>query len=139
MLERWSVIAPPERIHVVTVPPSGTPPEVLLERFCSVIGVDPAALDREVPRANESLGQVQAELLDSQIEVETRVCRTLVDVRAELTRLRCGLVDAAQAGGRRILASGTHPFSTWQDQGVTPKPRYEQLARIRRSSSAWPT
>jgi hypothetical protein len=63
VLERWSVIAPPERIHVVTVPPSGTPPEVLLERFCSVIGVDPAALDREVPRANESLGQVQAELL----------------------------------------------------------------------------
>ncbi len=63
VLRRWSVIAPPERTHIVTVPPAGTPPEVLLERFCSVIGVDPAKLDREVPRANESLGLVQAELL----------------------------------------------------------------------------
>ncbi|MDP8954450.1 MAG: glutamate--cysteine ligase [Actinomycetota bacterium] len=72
--------------------------------------------------------QVQAELLDPQIEVETGVCDTLDDVRLELTRLRTGLVAAAQAQGRRIMASGTHPFSPWQDHGVTPKPRYQQLA-----------
>ncbi|CAN5262312.1 hypothetical protein BH18ACT9_BH18ACT9_10780 [soil metagenome] len=63
VLRRWSALAPPERTHVVTVPPSGTAPEVLLERFCSVIGVDMADLDREVVRTNESLGLVQAELL----------------------------------------------------------------------------
>ncbi len=79
--------------------------------------------------ARQTLGdQVQPELLDPQIEVETRVCHTLGEVRTEISRLRRGLVDAAQVEGQSILASGTHPFSTWQDQGVTPKPRYEQLA-----------
>ncbi len=72
--------------------------------------------------------QVAAELLDAQIEAETQVCETLEEVRSELTRLRHGLAGATEAGGARIMASGTHPFSTWQEQGVTPKARYQQLA-----------
>ncbi|MDQ3304390.1 MAG: carboxylate-amine ligase [Actinomycetota bacterium] len=72
--------------------------------------------------------QVAAELLDAQIEAETQVCETLEEVRSELTRLRHGLAGAAEAGGARIMASGTHPFSTWQEQGVTPRARYQQLA-----------
>ena len=95
VLERWSVIAPAERIHVVTVPPSGTPPEVLLERFCSVIGVDPAALDREVPRANESLGQVQAELLR----------RVNVALGGQLSRREDYRDTAKMYLSRRLLAS----------------------------------
>ncbi|CAN5178098.1 glutamate--cysteine ligase [soil metagenome] len=79
--------------------------------------------------ARRSLGdQVQAELLDPQIEVETSICTSLAEVRAELNRLRAGLVSAAESRGRRILPSGTHPFSTWERQGVTPQPRYRQLA-----------
>lgn len=63
VLDRWSRVVPAERIHVVTVPPAGSPPGLLLDRFCQVLGVPPESLDREVPRRNAALGRGQAELL----------------------------------------------------------------------------
>jgi hypothetical protein len=63
VLDRWGAQVPPERMHVVTVPKRGTSERVLLERFCSVVHVDPDALDTRAPSANTSLGLVQAELL----------------------------------------------------------------------------
>lgn len=63
VLERWSAVVPADRIHVVTVPPSGAPPTQLLERYCAVLGVDPAPLAAHTPRGNPSLGRVEAELL----------------------------------------------------------------------------
>ena len=63
VLRRWGSTLPPERVHVVTVPPPGSGPELLLDRFCSVLGIDPAEFVREQPRENSSLGLVQAELL----------------------------------------------------------------------------
>ena len=67
------------------------------------------------------------ELYLSQIEIGTPVCRTLADVRAELVRLRRAVVEAAGRDGSRIAAAGTHPFSHWEDQALTPKPRYETI------------
>jgi hypothetical protein len=63
VLERWGAGLPPERVHVVTVPPAGTPPTVLWERFAGLLGIDPAPFDLGVARANTSLGYEQAELL----------------------------------------------------------------------------
>jgi hypothetical protein len=63
ILERWSVHVPAERIHVVTVPPAGSDPEVLLHRFCEVLGVDHTRLDKHVARSNRGIGRVQAEVL----------------------------------------------------------------------------
>jgi len=60
---RWGARLPPERVHVVTVPPPGTAPGTLLARFCSVIGVDPDRVDTESADANASLAIPQAELL----------------------------------------------------------------------------
>ena len=63
VLERWAEHVPPERIHVVTVPPAGGSPTLLLERYCRVLGVDPADLESEVASANRGLGRVQSEVL----------------------------------------------------------------------------
>jgi hypothetical protein len=63
VLERWEQHVPRERIHVITVPPSGTVPNVLWQRFCAVLGVDPSRHSLEVARTNESLGNAQVELL----------------------------------------------------------------------------
>lgn len=63
LLERWRAHLPPERIHVVTVPRPGSDPGLLLARYCAVLGVDPATLDTDVPRTNESIGFVQATLM----------------------------------------------------------------------------
>ena len=82
-----------------------------------------------MPRARQLVGdEVTNELYLSQIEIGTPVCRTLADVRAELIRLRRAVIAAARENGSRIAAAGTHPFSHWGDQTLTPKPRYRELA-----------
>jgi hypothetical protein len=63
VLERWARHVPPERIHVVTVPPPGSRSTLLLERFCRVLGVDPEALESEVASSNTGLGRIQSEVL----------------------------------------------------------------------------
>lgn len=63
VLDRWEEEVPASRIHVVTVPPPGSPATVLLERYCSMLAVDPAPLAGYVPPGNPSLGRVEAELL----------------------------------------------------------------------------
>ena len=63
VLDRWEEHVPAERVHVVTVPPRSAGPDVLLERFCSLVGIDPATLDQGAVRQNTALGVVQAELM----------------------------------------------------------------------------
>jgi hypothetical protein len=63
VLGRWSVVVPPERVHVVTVPQPGAASGLLWERFASVLGVDPAVVDTDVPVSNVSLGVAEAEVL----------------------------------------------------------------------------
>ncbi|MBO9522525.1 MAG: hypothetical protein J7518_13380 [Nocardioidaceae bacterium] len=63
VLARWSKVIPPEHIHVITCPPSGAERRLLLSRFCSVVGLDPATLHDADATSNISLGQPQAELL----------------------------------------------------------------------------
>ena len=75
VLARWSEALGPDRIHVVTVPPAGSAPTTLLERYCGVLGVDPDRIVPEETRVNTSLGRVQAELLrrvNSELPVEMR-------------------------------------------------------------------
>ena len=85
---------------------------------------------RVLHRAKEVIGdEVTNELFLSQIEIGTPVCRTLGDVRAELIRLRKAVIEAAIGQGCRIGAAGTHPFSKWQDQALTPKDRYDTILR----------
>ncbi len=103
-----------------------------VEEEFHVVDVDTMALRPDaglvLAVARDRVGdQAQPELLADQVEVETKVCRTLDEVRAELVRLRRQVAEAAEAQGRCILASGTHPFSTFEDQKVTPKERYLML------------
>ena len=62
IVRRWLAHVPPSRVHVVTVPPRGTPPAVLLGRFAAALGIDTGEWDAGSP-ANESLDVVQVELL----------------------------------------------------------------------------
>jgi carboxylate-amine ligase len=68
--------------------------------------------------------QVKAELHQSMVEVGTEVCRTPAEARAELVRLRREIVGLAARSGLKIAAAGTHPFSSWQTQEITPFERY---------------
>ncbi|MBW4543589.1 MAG: carboxylate-amine ligase [Symplocastrum torsivum CPER-KK1] len=83
-----------------------------------------------LPIARKALGEeVQPEAQLSQIEIGTPICRTLADVRRELVHSRREVIAAAAKDGNRIAAAGTHPFSHWEDQQITPKDRYKSLER----------
>ena len=89
-----------------------------------------AGVEHIIPRAREILGDaVQYELILSQIEVATPICHTLTEVRTALAHQRHVLIDAAEQAGKRIAAAGTHPFSPWYEQPITPKERYQFLVR----------
>lgn len=81
-----------------------------------------------LPVAEKTLGDaVQLELMLSQIEIATPVCRSLEEVQSQLVRLRGGVIDAAAQLGARIGAAGTHPFSSWLNQPIAPGERYQML------------
>jgi carboxylate-amine ligase len=71
---------------------------------------------------------VQNELYLSQIEIATPVCHTLADVRADLVVPGARSIESAKRDNCRIAAAGTHPFSHWDEQTVTPKERYRGLS-----------
>jgi carboxylate-amine ligase len=72
-------------------------------------------------------GQVTTELLRSQIEVGTKVCRNIGEVREDLGRLRRTIIDVADRHGLAPIAASTHPFSRWAEQKHTRKERYDSL------------
>lgn len=63
ILARWSEGMPPDRTHVVTVPPSGGDPELLWTRFAHVIGVDPTRYRQPDRSVNSSLGAAEVSLV----------------------------------------------------------------------------
>lgn len=84
---------------------------------------------RVLPEARSRIGDnVQPELYLSQIEIGTHVCRDLTETRAEIVRLRREVIRAAERDGNHIAAAGTHPFSHWEEQRLTPRERYVGIA-----------
>ncbi len=70
------------------------------------------------------LREVKPELHQSIVEIGTTVCSTPAEAGAELVRLRRLVLDLAARKGLVIAAAGTHPFSKWVDQEITPLDRY---------------
>jgi hypothetical protein len=61
--ERWGSTLPPDHVHVVTAPRPDAGPTELWRRFADACDLASVQVDSAVPRANESVGVVQAELL----------------------------------------------------------------------------
>ena len=70
------------------------------------------------------MGEIKPELHQSMVEIGTKVCRTPAEARAELVRLRGHVMRLAARNGLVIAAAGTHPFSSWLTQEITPLERY---------------
>jgi hypothetical protein len=63
VLARWGRGLPPERVHVVTVPPPGSDRGLLWRRFAGLLDLDPDAYNSESRAANASLGAAEAAVL----------------------------------------------------------------------------
>jgi hypothetical protein len=60
VLAEWAVHLPPDRIHLVTVPPSVSHPDLLWHRYAAAVGFDPGLARAVATDPNESLGVVAA-------------------------------------------------------------------------------
>lgn len=81
--DRWGGHLPAAQVHIVTVPPPGSRTGLLLGRWCSVLGLDPATLDT-ASAGNPSLGRVQAEVLR---RVNAAIGEDLPRVRGQYGRI----------------------------------------------------
>jgi carboxylate-amine ligase len=71
--------------------------------------------------------RINAELMQSVLEVATPVCHTPADVETQLRALRTYVCEVARARGMRVGSAGTHPFSLFERQRITAKDRYRAL------------
>jgi carboxylate-amine ligase len=76
---------------------------------------------------HELEARINAELMQSTIEITTPVCHTAGDVLRWLTTLRGYVTEIAQNKGLRVGSAGTHPFSLFERQRITAKDRYRAL------------
>src|ERR1051326_8521318 len=81
--------------------------------------------------------QVKPEMIQSQVEVGTGICRNIEEARADITNLRAVISGLARKKGLRIVAASTHPISQWSEQQIYPDPHYalliEELQMVARS------
>src|SRR5919202_1222514 len=71
--------------------------------------------------------RINAELMQSVLEVATPVCRTPADVCTQLRKIRGYVCDVAREQGMRVGSAGTHPFSLFERQRITARDRYRNL------------
>jgi carboxylate-amine ligase len=88
--------------------------------------------------SSQSLGeQIKPELHQSIVEVGTKICQNVPELSEEIFRIRRELTSAAERVGLAVAAAGTHPFSHWKDQILSPGVRYdsivEELQQLARS------
>jgi carboxylate-amine ligase len=83
-----------------------------------------ALLKAAGPRLGE---QVKAEMMQSVVEVGTKICADISEARDEIAHLRGTLAALLRPAGLRLASAGTHPFSHWQEQQVTEHERYKIL------------
>jgi carboxylate-amine ligase len=70
---------------------------------------------------------VKAEMHQSVIELGTEICQDARDARQQVIHLRSELASLAARHGLLIASAGTHPFSHWMDQLITPDERYQTI------------
>src|SRR5271157_5603416 len=71
--------------------------------------------------------QFKQEMHQSIVETGTNICENVDELRQEMYRTRGELVSAAESTGLQVAASGTHPFSSWIDQVISPGERYQNI------------
>ena len=75
----------------------------------------------------EHEAQINAELMQSVLEIATTVGQNAGEVREQLVTLRSYIARLARDQGCRFGSAGTHPFSLFEQQRITARERYHQL------------
>ena len=70
------------------------------------------------------------ELIASEVEIRTGRCATFDEAAANLGERRAQLRDLAEPLGIALAATGTHPWSPWQEQRIIDTPHYRRNDEI---------
>lgn len=70
---------------------------------------------------------IKPEMLQSMVEIVTRVCTDIPDLRQDLADRRTKLSLILDEDGLTFISAGTHPSAHWRDQLRTVNLRYEEL------------
>lgn len=99
-----------------------------------LILVDLKTMDM-APRAEEFLAALgpdsgdwaKHEAFQGIVEIITKKCHTIEDVRADFSYKLKRVLDTADKLGLGVMGGGLHPFAKWAEQPVTNKERYLNL------------
>ncbi|HID22020.1 MAG TPA: YbdK family carboxylate-amine ligase [Planctomycetaceae bacterium] len=90
-----------------------------------------SAIDAILKRVPKDMnGFIKPELMQSYVELNTGICRTVAEVREDLKAKLAVLDEIAESLGLRLLWAATHPFSSWRQQKITVNERYERLVGL---------
>ncbi|RBY93233.1 glutamate--cysteine ligase [Blastococcus sp. TF02A-30] len=79
------------------------------------------------PEGAEEHPKAKHELLQSTVEIITGVCTTVAEAKADLAGTLAEVVAAADRRGLGVMCAGSHPFTRWDSQEISPKERYLEL------------
>ena len=94
---------------------------------CNLVSRVPRTLMPELQQRIRE--QVSPEFLQCQVEIGTRVCGNITELRENLVCLRRTVSEVVAEHGYAIIAASTHPFAEAEEQVRTPKQRYAELAK----------
>jgi carboxylate-amine ligase len=79
------------------------------------------------PEGADEHPKAKHELLQSTIEIITGICGTVAEAKADLAGTLAEVVAAADRRGLGVMCAGSHPFTRWDSQEISPKQRYAAL------------
>ena len=79
------------------------------------------------PDGSDEHPKAKHELFESTLEVITGVCSDVPEALSDLSATVGELEALLAPRGIALACAGTHPFSRWQEQEVSPDPRYAKL------------
>ncbi len=84
----------------------------------------------DAPSSSGEEPSFKPELMQSFLEINTGICRTVAEAETDLREKIIALEKVTDALGLRIWWGATHPFAKWLDQRVTENDRYQQLVDL---------
>jgi carboxylate-amine ligase len=80
----------------------------------------------EAAQGTDLEGQVVGELIASEIEVRSGRCENFAEAAATMAERRRQLLELAGRFDVDLCATGTHPWSPWQEQRIIDTPHYRR-------------